>query len=298
MMKFFRKIRAWWRNLFRKRRFNMLNATDNSEEWHIHLSPASILAGLTAFALLCFVLVLSLMAYTPVLEFLPGYRTEADRMRESLMQNIIRLDSMERMMNDMLTYNENIALVLEGRTPASRSFLGSDSLRTADRTAVLPSRADSLLRAEMEGDGPYSLTAGSSSRREIREAMELVTPIEGIVAEHFDIGENRFGVRIAAAPGGRITAIDNGTVIQSQWTPENRYIIVIQHADNLVSIYKNLSQSLVSRGQTVHGGDQLGYNLEPETEGPDAEASESAELFEFELWSNGKPVDPEGYIVF
>lgn len=294
MLKFLRKIRAWWRDLFRKRRFNMLNATDNSEEWHIHLSPASIFAGLTAFALLLFILILTLMAYTPVLELLPGYRTEADRMRESLVHNIIRLDSMERMMNDMMTYNENIALVLEGRTPVVRSFIGSDSIRT-DNTVVLPSREDSLLRVEMEGDGPYSLSAGktSGSRREVREAMELVTPVEGIIAEHFDIGQRRFGVRIAAASGGRITAIDNGTVVQSLWTPDNRYIVVLQHANNLVSVYKKLSQSLVSKGQIVHGGDQLGYNIEPETG-----ASEDPELFEFELWSNGKPVDPEGYIVF
>ena len=293
-MNIFHKIHAWWRGFFRKRRFNMLNATDNSEEWHIHLAPASIFAGLIAFALLCFVLVLSLMAYTPVLEFLPGYRTEADRMRETLVQNIVRLDSMERMMNDMMTYNENIALVLEGRTPASRSFLGSDSVRT-EKSLVAPSRADSLLRAEMEGDGPYSLS-GNTSRRGIREAMELVTPAEGIVAEHFDIGQNRFGVRIAAEPGGRITAIDNGTVIQTLWTPENRYIIVIQHANNLLSVYKNLSQSLVNRGQTVHSGDQIGYNIEPPTDG--SSDSETTDLFEFELWSNGKPVDPEGYIVF
>lgn len=294
MLKFLRKIRAWWRDLFRKRRFNMLNATDNSEEWHIHLSPASIFAGLTAFSLLLFLLILTLMAYTPVLEFLPGYRTEADRMRESLVQNIIRLDSMERMMNDMQTYNEHIALVMEGRTPAVRSFIGSDTLRT-DNALVLPSREDSLLRAAMEGTGPYSLTSGkvSGSRREVREAMELVTPVEGIIAEHFDIGQNRFGVRVAAAPGGRITAIDNGTVVQSLWTPDNRYIIVLQHAHNLVSVYKNLSQSLVSPGQTIHGGDQLGYNIDPEAEG-----SDETELFEFELWSNGKPVDPEGYIVF
>lgn len=294
MIQILRKIRAWWHDFFRRRRFSMLNATDNSEEWHIHLSPASIFAALTAFALICFVLVLSLMAYTPVLEFLPGYRTEADRMRESLVQNIIRLDSMQRMMNDMMTYNENIALVLEGRTPASRSFFGSDSLRT-DRIAVGRSEADSILRAEMEGDGPYSLS-GNSSRREVREAMELVTPVEGIVAERFDIGQNRFGVRVAAAAGSRITAIDNGTVVQSLWTPENRYIIVIQHANNLVSVYKNLSQSLVNRGQSVHSGDQLGYSLEPEA-GAAAEP-ETTELFEFELWSNGKPVDPEGYIVF
>ena len=32
------------------------------------------------------------------------------------MQSVIRLDSMERMMNDMITYNNNIALIMEGKT--------------------------------------------------------------------------------------------------------------------------------------------------------------------------------------
>lgn len=61
-MRFFKSIRAWWRGLFRKRRFNMLNATDNSEEWHMHLSPASIFAAFLSFVLLLFILVLSLVA--------------------------------------------------------------------------------------------------------------------------------------------------------------------------------------------------------------------------------------------
>ncbi len=206
------------------------------------------------------------MAYTPVLELLPGYRTEADRMRESLVHNIIRLDSMERMMNDMMTYNENIALVLEGRTPVVRSFIGSDSVRT-DNKVVLRSREDSLLRAEMEGDGPYSLTAGrnSGSRREVREAMELVTPVEGIIAEHFDIGQHRFGVRVAAESGGRITAIDNGTVVQSLWTPDNRYIVVIQHANNLVSVYKNCRKRLSARGRPSIAVIKWGITSSPRT---------------------------------
>ena len=118
-MDLMKKIRNWWHGFFRKRRFNMLKATDLSEEWHIHISPASILAGLVAFLLTLFIIILSLVAYTPVLELLPGYRTEADRSRESLIQNIIRLDSMERVMNDMMTYNENIALIMEGRTPVA-----------------------------------------------------------------------------------------------------------------------------------------------------------------------------------
>mgnify|MGYP000551730782 FL=1 len=289
-MKFLMRIRAWWRGLFRKRRFNMLNATDNSEEWHIHLSPASIFAGLVAFVLLLFILTLSLVAYSPVLEFLPGYRTEADRSRESLLQNIIRLDSMERMMNDMMTYNRNIALIMEGRTPVARTLATSDSSRIS-KVLVMPSAEDSLLRAQMEGDGEYAIAPRSEgSRRKVREAIELVTPVEGIITGRFDIKQGNFGVKIAAAAGDRVAAIDNGTVVQSIWAPETGYTVVLQHAGNLISIYKNLSQSLVSVGQTIRPGELIGYNAEAE--------NGEVKLFEFELWNNGKPVDPEGYIVF
>ena len=289
-MKFLKNIRAWQRNFFRKRRFNMLNATDNSEEWHMHLSPASIFAAFVSFALLLFILILTLVAYSPVLEFLPGYRTEADRSRESLVQNIIRLDSMERMMNDMLTYNQNIALIMEGKTPVARVLANSDSTR-ATKVLVMPSPEDSVLRAQMEGDGEYAVTGRSGgSRRSVREAIELATPVEGIITDRFDIRNGNFGIRIAAAASDRIAAVDNGTVVLSLWTPETGYMVELQHAGNLLSVYKGLSQSLVTKGQTIRAGELISYNAE-------AEQGE-VRLFEFELWNNGKPVDPEGYIVF
>ena len=167
----------------------------------------------------------------------------------------------------------------------------SDSLRTSNKVLVMPSPEDSILRAQMEGDGPYSLAGDEgSSRRKVRESIQLMTPIEGIITEGFDIAAGRFGVKIAATAADRITAIDNGTVVQSLWTPETGYIVVLQHAGNLISVYKNLSQSLVTTGQTIRSGELIGYNAEVQ----DGEVR----LFEFELWNNGKPVDPEGYIVF
>lgn len=289
-MDFLRKIRFWWRGFFRKRRFSMLNATDNSEEWHLHLSPASIIAGLVSFVLLLFILILSLVAYTPVLEFLPGYRTEADRSRENLVQNIIRLDSMERMMNQMMTYNQNIALIMEGKTPVMRTIASSDSSRLS-KVLVMPSHEDSLLRAQMEGDGPYSLSAArNESRRALRESMELLAPVEGILTEKFDVADGRLGVGIVATADAPVSAIERGTVIQSLWSPESGYTIIIQHANNLLSIYRNLSQSRVTTGQAVRGGEQIGYNAEP--------VNGEVRLFGFELWNNGKPVNPESYIVF
>ena len=286
----FRWIADRWRSFFRKRRLSMRNATDNQEEWHTHISPAGIFAAFVAFVLLIFVLVLTFVAYSPVLELLPGYRSEADKSRENIIRNIMRLDSMERMMNDMLTYNHNIALIMEGKTPVVRTVGKEDSIRT-NKTLVVPSREDSLLRAELEGEGPYSLgqsTGGGAARKPI----EMVAPIEGIVIERFDIKRENFGIRIAASPDTQIVAADDGVVVMNLWTPETGYLIEIQHSNNLISIYKNLSKSLVAKGQRIKRGGVIGSNTEVLADGGDAK------IFEFELWSNGKPVDPESYIVF
>lgn len=289
-MNIFRSIARFWSNLFRKRRIAMMHASDRSEEWHTHLSPAGMVAASVSILLLLFIIILTLVAYTPVLELLPGYRTEANRSHESLVQNIIRLDSMERVMNDMITYNRNIAMIMAGKSPVARTVVHSDSTRTS-RILVMPSAEDSLLRAQMEGEGPYALAGdGSSSRRAIREAIELVSPVEGLVTERFNIEEGRFGVRIATTSAARVTSIDDGTVIASQWTPESGHQLVVQHRKNLVAIYKNLSQPLVTTGQAVRSGEHIGDTAQSETT--------DNKTFELELWSNGKAVDPEGYIVF
>lgn len=167
-------------------------------------------------------------------------------------------------MNDMLTYNQHIALIMEGKTPVARTLATSDSTRTS-KVLVMPSPEDSILRAQMEGDGPYAIAGRSSgSRRSVREAIELAKPVEGIITDRFDIRNGNFGVRIAAAASDRITAIDNGTVVLSLWTPETGYMVELQHANNLLSVYKGLSQSLVTTGQTIRAGEMVGYNAEAE----------------------------------
>ncbi len=292
MKRLFHRIASAWGNFFRKRRIEVLNATDRREEWYVHLSPAGLVAASVSIVLILFVIILTLVAYSPVLELLPGYRTEANRSHESLVQNIIRLDSMERVMNEMITYNQNIAMIMAGKSPVERTVFSSDSSQVS-RILVMPSVEDSLLRAQMEGDGPYALMGdGAASRRAVRESIELVTPVEGIITDHFNIEEGRFGVRIAATSANRVTAIDDGSVIASQWTPEGGYQLVVQHRNSLIAIYKHLSQPLVSTSQMIRSGELIGYTYEGDTE------SEAPKPFELELWNNGKAVDPESYIVF
>lgn len=288
-MKLFQTIAHRWREALRKRRIVMQHASSGEEEWHIHLSPAGLFSAFWALVLLLFVVILILVAYTPVLEFLPGYRTDATRSRESLVANIMRLDSMERVMNDMLTYNENISLVLDGRSPVVRSRIESDSLKL-DKRIVAPNAADSMLRSQMEGEGPYSLGGGAATRRSVREAIEMITPVEGIITRRFDAREQVLGVRLATEPATEVAAVEGGTVIQSLWSPDAGHTILIQHNANLISLYRNLTRSNVTAGQRVKAGELIGVTGDNSREGLNP--------FEFELWSNGKAVDPEAYIIF
>lgn len=287
------KASTIWQDLSRRRRLSIHNATDNAEEWYTHISPAGIIAALISFLLLLFIITITFVAYSPILEFLPGYRTEATKSRENIINNIRRLDSMEHVMNNMITYNENIALIMDGKTPVVRDLSTSTDAVQMSKELIMPNHADSALRSQMEGVGIYSLDQSqTTSRRSVRESIEMLTPIEGIITDRYDIKNEKFGVRIAAPASAQVVAVDEGTVVLSMWSPETGYIIEIQHSGNLLSIYKNLSQSLVGRGQRVKRGEVIGANIDSGKSGNDAK------LFEFELWKDAKPVDPEGYIVF
>ncbi len=274
----------------RKRRFSMLGVEERNEEWHVLISPAGALAGIMALIFLIFGVVLLLVAYTPILEFLPGYKSDAARSHESLMESIMRLDSIERRMDEMLIYNDNISLIMNGKTPAVRTTIASDSIHR-NKMLILPSLEDSLLRAQMEGDGAYGLHTTVRSNSSIRDNIEMIVPVDGIITSHFNLREGNYGIKMASAAMAQVMAIADGVVIASVWTPDNSNIIGIQHPNGLISLYKNLSQTLVQKGQFVKGGEVIGATAE-------SSVSDGNNNFEFELWNGGKAVDPEGYIVF
>jgi hypothetical protein len=282
------KINAW----FRKKRISMSDPILREEEWAVHLSPMGLLGAVGAFLLLIFALVLVLVAYTPVLDIFPGYRTAAEKQHDDLVQNMMRIDSLERRMSDMLTYNENIAMILEGRRPVVRTPLNDGDTTSLDKTLVPPSQFDSLLRAEMEGDGDYSLARTLRSREQGDGKLFFAAPVEGIITRHFSRDDNYLGVGIQAAPNAPVTSIDDGTVIDVVTGGERGTLVTVQHFNGFVSIYRNLSQVLVSKGQVLKSRQVIGYNAMADA------GKKDNPLVEMEIWSEGKAVDPENYIVF
>ena len=280
------------KGLFRKKRFSMSDPILQQEDWSVHISTAGLLASLAAFCLFLLLLAILFVAYTPVLDIFPGYRTSAERTHDELVQSVMRIDSMERRMNEMLTYNENIAMIMEGRTPVVRTPLSDNDTVKLDKTLIPPSEFDSLLRAQMEGDGEYSLARTLQNRAQGDGRLIFASPVEGIITRHFSRDDNYLGVGIQSSPNAPVTSIDDGTILDVVTGGESGTVVVVQHFNGFVSIYRNLAQVLVTKGQSVKSRQVLGYNAMPEV------GDKTNPLFELEIWNEGKPVDPEIYIVF
>lgn len=283
-MKLFKRINSWVGTALRKRKVSVFDG--EREQWSVDISPVMLGGISVAVATILFAVLLIVVAYTPILDILPGYRSNAVRSREMLIHSIVRIDSLERKMNEMLLYNENRILVVGGKTPVTHTAQ-NDSLRRS-RSGVLPSKEDSLLRKQMESDARYRLNRAAPAITAQSE-LNAISPMYGLVAERFSAKGTLLGIKINGKQEAPVTAIADGVVISSEWSPEIGYCIVIQHKNSFISIYRHLAEVLPKKGGTVRQGEAIGHAL------PEREGSEMSTL-EFELWRDGKAVNPELYI--
>lgn len=285
-----RSIRDFFRNINRKQRLSLRTEHDDSEMWYMHISPLEFIGGLLALLLILFIVILTLVAYTPIMNLIPGY--SGNKMREQMIENIIKVDSMEVRLGELQAYYSNVSMILDGKTPVTRNVAQvGDSVRSVKPEAIAPSAADSALRRQMELPGLYSLSTTVAPQGSLQTG-NLILPVKGVVTTHFNPKEGRFGVGIATASNQQILAVAEGTVILSTWSPDQGHIIQIQHGGQLVSTYRRSTQSLRTVGERVQAGEVIGNT------GEGISGEQGKGLFEFELWLNGTPVDPESFMVF
>lgn len=284
-------LQGFWDYLTDKRQLSMRDRTTDELHWKMNLSPLGFGGALIAVVVIIVGALLLLMAYTSILDILPGYRTKSERTREALVESVMRIDLMERNMAELLAYNEAVATIMGGSTPALHSTVMTDTIRY-DKSRILPTRADSLLRAALESTtGEYSL---ANTKPLKSEAAMFSAPMRGTITRNFDAPESSYDVAIMPLDGeDAVAAIENGTVIATESMAEGTKSVTIQHSDGYISVYKSLGEVLVRKGQAVQSGAVIGRLSNADA----TEESTSTELG-FELWRDGTAVDPERYILF
>jgi murein DD-endopeptidase MepM/ murein hydrolase activator NlpD len=259
------------------------------EVLNLRLTRLNVMAivGLGIFVFLA--LVISIIAYTPVRELIPGY-PDQQTVRNIYLNNF-RLDSLEMEIAKRDAYFENLRRIIAGDRPED-ARLKDDAPVAAVQPTYRKSKEDSVLRAMVEPRDQFGLSTIES--RKAKPAFFNVLffpPVKGMVTNSFDSGIDHYGTDIVAGTNEAVKATLPGTVTMAGWTLETGYVIQVQHADNILSVYKHNAELLKHIGDRVKAGDPIAImgNSGELTTGPH---------LHFELWYNGAPVNPEDYISF
>lgn len=281
----------------RSRYFFIIRREENFEErLSVRMSLASLVMITGGLCVVLIILVISLVAFTPLREYIPGYADIS--IREDVLYVNHRVDSLEEALQEKSDYIRNIRRILGDSIEAGDT--GSKATRSDTVTAnnhpasfAPPSHADSVLRTEVESQNPYNVPPGGNGNKSGGGLNDyfFFAPIKGIITNGFNPAGNHFGVDIAAQENEAVKAVLDGTVVLSTWTLATGNVIIIQHKDNILSVYEHNSVLMKKNGDEVHAGDVIAIA------GNSGELSTGPHLH-FELWYQGSPVNPVDYITF
>ncbi len=274
-----------------KYRLTISNEATFDEVLSIRLSRLNVFTVTGLFSILLIVLVTLFIAFTPLREYIPGYPD--GEMRRNIESNAILVDSLISELDKRDRFFQGVRNVIAGNDFDNVVQNEADSIvdpKYKDLSFSTSSN-DSLFRKEHEEDEKFNLSLGNSGKAQGLASVHFFAPINGMVSNHYDSKLEHFGTDVVGGMNERISSILDGTVIFSEWTLNTGYVIQIQHTNNLLSIYKHNSELLKKAGEHVKAGEAIALlgNSGELTSGPH---------LHFELWHNGRPLNPEDYIKF
>jgi len=288
MAKKVKKRKEIRRKLLHKYRLVILNESTFEEKISFKLSRLNVFV----MGSLCIVgligLTILLIAFTPLREYIPGY--SSTKLKKQATELTYKTDSLVRVLYNTNRYLENIRMVLKG--DIENNEINRDSLKKqfkldASTINLIPIRQDSLLRAEVALEDKYNLFERSSNKT----SFTLFPPISGTISQKYNAEKRHYAVDVVARRETPIKAASNGVVVFAEWTTETGYVIILEHKEGLLSVYKHNGSLNKSQGDIVRAGEVIASvgNTGELTTGPH---------LHFELWDNGTPLNPLDFIDF
>ncbi|MFE3839443.1 peptidoglycan DD-metalloendopeptidase family protein [Pseudogemmobacter sonorensis] len=160
-----------------------------------------------------------------------------------------------------MSVREGQTLIIPVATGTAPAPAATTPPGTGSATPVPPSAATALPdektkpAAEAASAAPASPDLGS--QRTGASATRLAMPVQGSIIRGYDKRSNQ-GVQFQAAAGAAVRAAEAGTVAAITKDTDQVQIVVIRHADNLLTVYAGVDGLRVAKGDSVTRGQQIG----------------------------------------
>ena len=238
---------------------------------------------MTLYSIILIAFTISVVFFTQLREMVPGY-SSSDLLTQAIYLTK-KTDSLENELELNNTFYKSIENVLSGKT---EQIIYKDSLNFINETdnidpqSVLANAEDSILRKYVEEEDKFNLTKNEL----VIENKMFVNPVKGQITQKFDPLNNHFALDILVDTGTPVKSILEGKVIFSEWSVDTGHVLIIDHGDDIISVYKHNSKVLKTQNNFVKAGEVVAYS------GNQGTLSTGPHLH-FELWKNGTPINPE-----
>lgn len=255
----------------------------------IKLSKLNFISLIVSLIVITTTLVTTVIAFTELKQFIPGYD---QNLRQKIVNNAIYVDSLKMELNKRDRFFKSIQYVVSGKDKAE--LLSNISTDTTDNNLhdidFETTAEESQFRSVIEDQERFNLRIDSEEKKNF-DGHKFFPPIKGFISQQFDAMNNHFGIDVVAKQNTKISTVLDGTVIFTGWTVKTGYVISIQHRNNLLSTYKHNALLLKKVGEHVKAGEAIAIL------GNTGELTSSTHLH-FELWKEGKALNPEMFIKF
>jgi lipoprotein NlpD len=280
---------SFWKRIRFKYKLSFFNESTLEEVWSFRLSQLTVFLSVLFFAFLLISLTAFIIIRTPIRNYLPGYLDV--EIRKEILKNSLRADSLEERIKAQSNYIRNITDVITGNIKhdsISADSSAEGSIVAADYNIPRSEREEAFI-SSFEEEEKYNLTA--LNRNPPQNALFFYRPLNGVISAAFDYDNAHYGIDLTSALKENVFTVLDGTVTFTGFDPNYGNVIIIQHKNDFMSVYKHNELLLKELGNRVKAGEAIAIV------GNTGELSTGPHLH-FELWHKGVPVNPEDFIAF
>lgn len=281
--------------LRKKDRLVVVDLDTYEEIRHFNFSALSLIIYALFFAFIIIVFTWLIIAFTPVKQAIPGYPNinKQKALAYKNKNNEEWLAANKEKLNQEHIYYKNLKTILSDSVVATTNHQIEDTVNSINHSQNFNiTENDSLLRQKIDEKEKYLIQSNNNKQtNNDLKGILFFPPLNGSISDSINIKGGHYGVDIIAPKDEPVKATLNGTVIFTDWTPDNGNVIHIQHANNLVSVYKHNSVLLKKIGDYVKTGEPIAII------GNSGKLSTGPHLH-FELWHKGIVLNPVNYIIF
>lgn len=286
----------WREQLGHTFRLVIVNDETFKEVGSYRLTLLNVYILLSSILVVVALIVFSLIAFTPLRRYVPGYSSGGSSNSE-IAALYRQVEDLQEEVDAQNKLSENVRKVLVGDVQTTDEVPQATPMPPDTFSEVKASAAEQELRKEVALEEVGQIAKGGTvssnfvARDMPLEQMYFIAPVSGEISSAFNIDKEHYGIDVLAPKNSAIKATMDGYVFLSDWTQETGFTIGIQHANNVVTFYKHNSVLLKKAGSFVKAGEAVAIigNTGELTSGPH---------LHFELWYKGKPADPTEYMSF